>query len=266
MEEIPEIPELTELRYFPYPESSWIELKNAYTSCHYEKIIQTICAFLNTKGGYMIFGVNNDREITGVGLKGYDGFALKIDDIYHRNLITQEDGRTIDPKTITINLIKTQGDKNICVIRVRTEKGKTYCIAKDNTVWYRLNASNYKCRTLNVTYTRKEFEKAVKMETKRLKDTVSILVSDTRGYAKLASEIEAKAQEKAEEYEKEKRTMEAKIEKMQKEAEEERRRIEEKGTEEIHRIILKKKEIAEENIELSRISKWSIASLICGMR
>jgi predicted HTH transcriptional regulator len=280
-----ELPDLSEAEVFPYPESSWMELKNAYTSCHFEKILQTICAFLNTTGGYMVFGVSDDRGITGVQLKGYDSFALKIDDIYHRGLITHDDGKHIEPHAVTVSLVKTGLDKHICVVRVVTDlSAKMYSIAKDNTVWYRLNASNYRCRTLSVVYTRKEFEKAVKAETKRLRESVATLVTDTRGYAKLAAEAEATSQALAEEYAREKCHSDAVIECLRKELEEARKKLEtpsetetlrkaleanmkmhESLTSALHESIIKHKKEVEYRVEVSRLEPSVWSSLLCGV-
>ena len=47
-------------------ESDQLEFKSSFG----KEVIETLCAFANTKGGYVLIGVSNTNQITGLNLSG----------------------------------------------------------------------------------------------------------------------------------------------------------------------------------------------------
>jgi len=50
---------------YPHPESVQLEFKKSYHINQLDKYRETVCAFLNTAGGHIIFGITNDCVIIG---------------------------------------------------------------------------------------------------------------------------------------------------------------------------------------------------------
>jgi predicted HTH transcriptional regulator len=142
--------ELMTLTYFPYAEGKQYEFKQAFNEYRQninrstaERIEQTICAFLNSDGGYIVCGIRDeDRAIIWMDLTPYqlDEILLKIDNIYHGKMIY-----TTDLEDITIHNIQTKvlekGGKYLIIIKVEPYSDKEYRTYEYK--WYRLNASNY---------------------------------------------------------------------------------------------------------------------------
>ncbi len=125
-----------------------MEFKEGIVSCPNEKIHATICAFLNNKGGHLVFGVTDTGQIRGLrgAPKDFDAQLLRLDNMYHLKMITLENGDPISPGTIQTALVTASSgglEKRIIVVTARPEEGKRYKL-RDGTMWYRLSASNYR--------------------------------------------------------------------------------------------------------------------------
>ncbi len=135
------------MEVFPYPEGKQFEYKNSLFIVN--KVLPTICAFLNSEGGYMIFGIDDETlQITGLKAttKDVDVFILEnIDKMFHQKLIvSQSDFSGIYPRNITTRVM-WKGPKVIIVVTIIPDEGVSYQL-NDGTVYYRANASNLKVR------------------------------------------------------------------------------------------------------------------------
>jgi predicted HTH transcriptional regulator len=133
---------------FKYSESNWLEFKQSINSCPIEKIIQTICAFLNTDGGYIIIGINDEEKIVGIKskTKEIDKFKLSIDNKISTNAIVYQDDKIISEKYISITDITNNKKQKFLLIKITPQEGKNYKLM-DGTVVHRLNASNRKIKS-----------------------------------------------------------------------------------------------------------------------
>ncbi len=152
-------PDLTNCTTFPIPECTHLEFKRGFNSCPQDKIIATLCALLNSGGGYLVVGVEDGtRTIVGFTAdKIMDFFLLAIDNIYHIGLIKNMNGLPLSVNTIKTSIVPAYNDKNVYVITTVPEDGAKYCL-KDGSVWYRLAASNYKQTAIQSVYTEQEMK------------------------------------------------------------------------------------------------------------
>ncbi len=138
------------LEFFPIPEGKHFEFKQSIKSI--DKLLPTICAFLNAEGGYIIFGViDNNRRICGLRInsKQVDDFILAhIDSIFqYKRIINQSTKEPINPEYIRTEVIKRDDTTYVIVIKiVSPDEDITYQIY-DGEVFYRLNASNMRIRS-----------------------------------------------------------------------------------------------------------------------
>ncbi len=142
--------ELKTMTHFPYPEGKQYEFKQAFNEYRHninrstsERIEQTICAFLNSEGGYIVCGIRDeDRALIWMDLTPYqlDEILLKIDNIYHGKMIYTTDLEDIKIHNIQTKILEKDG-KYLIIIKVEPDAGKEYRTYEYK--WYRLNASNY---------------------------------------------------------------------------------------------------------------------------
>lgn len=131
--------------FFKYSESNFFEFKSSI--CINNKISETICAFLNSRGGYMIFGIADDLKIDGIvnsTTKDIDNFILHIDNILHDNIIIGNHNNRIislNQENISVYKITNIYGKNIVVIKIIPSSMTSYQL-KSGNVYYRLSASN----------------------------------------------------------------------------------------------------------------------------
>ena len=136
---------------FPQLESNTLEFKETFTNLSNDKIHATLCGFLNSQGGYLVFGVEDSGRIKGLrgAPKDFDAYMLRLDNIYHLNMITEENGDKLSPSCILSKVIQVTPEKKIIVTTARPDPGKKYR-TRDGAMWYRLSASNY--RVQDVSY------------------------------------------------------------------------------------------------------------------
>lgn len=154
-----DFPKLDNCTAFPLPEGTCLEFKLSFNSSMAEKIIATLCGILNSGGGYLVIGVEDDtRRIVGIKTdKSMDNFLLMIDSIYHHHHIKKLDGSPVPLNTIKTGIVQAAGGKELLVVTITAQEGEKYTI-KDGTIWYRLAASNYKQTTIPTIYTEKEMD------------------------------------------------------------------------------------------------------------
>jgi predicted HTH transcriptional regulator len=145
---------------YPDIESSELEFKTNLVPG--DKIITPICAFLNTNGGTIICGIDDEtRKIKGIDKtsKHIDDFMLNIDTIYHLRKIISDTGKTLGPKNIQTTLVNQKDGKPVIIIKVMPDMDTKYQTANGN-IFYRVNASNYKINTTKM-YTEYEVQTKV---------------------------------------------------------------------------------------------------------
>lgn len=143
--DLPPFPDVRGLTVFPGMESNTLEFKQSLSNIIKNKCISTICAFLNSKGGYIVFGVEDvDRKIIGIDATPMemDQHLRWFDHMYHSKRITDGDGNMLNPGTLEAKIVNVSDDKFILVLKIKPESGQTYkCL--DGTTWHRLAASVY---------------------------------------------------------------------------------------------------------------------------
>lgn len=154
-----EFPKLDNCTTFPLPEGTNLEFKYGFTSSMSEKIIATLCGILNSGGGYLVIGVEDDtRRIVGIKTdKSMDCFLLMLDSIYHHNHLKKIDGTPVPLGTIKSGIVSAAGDKELLVVTINAEPDQKYTV-KDGSIWYRLAASNFKQTTMPAIYSEKEMD------------------------------------------------------------------------------------------------------------
>ncbi len=135
---------------FPYNESNNFEFKQSiHDDYDYNKYVETICGFLNTGGGYLIFGIADNLDTVGIniGQKRLDKFILKIDEIIRSNKIIGFNNETkefvkLSNTNIITKLITNKANNKFLIIQSIPEPNIKYQLA-EGTIYYRLGASNY---------------------------------------------------------------------------------------------------------------------------
>ena len=133
---------------FKFSESTMFEYKVAINQqSGFQKYLETICAFLNTKGGFLIFGINDNLNLSGLSMANsdIDKFILKIDNILSTNQII---GRTnnnttarLTPRNISIESIVNSSKKKFLIIKVVPSPDISYQL-DNGKKYFRLGASN----------------------------------------------------------------------------------------------------------------------------
>lgn len=72
---------------FPTPEGQQFEFKETWGACTTSKMHETICAFLNSAGGYLLYGIQDSGKILGISRDEADKILLRADDIFHTSKI-----------------------------------------------------------------------------------------------------------------------------------------------------------------------------------
>jgi hypothetical protein len=144
-------PDIQGLEIFPGRESNTMEFKLSLSNIIKNKCISTICSFLNSKGGYIVFGVEDkDRRIVGIDCSPaeLDEHLLWFDGLYHSKRITDIEGNKLKPGTLEVQTIKVAAAaaaavaRFVVVLTMTPEPGVSYK-CQDGTAWHRLAASVY---------------------------------------------------------------------------------------------------------------------------
>lgn len=133
---------------FKFSESTMFEYKVSINQqSGFQKYLETLCAFLNTKGGYLIFGINDNLNLSGLSMANadIDKFILKIDNILSTNQII---GRTnnntttrLTPRNLSVESILNSQKKKFLIIKVVPSPDISYQL-DNGKKFFRLGASN----------------------------------------------------------------------------------------------------------------------------
>jgi predicted HTH transcriptional regulator len=151
--DLPAIPSLAALQLFPFPEGKQFEYKKSLLPI--EKILPTICAFLNSDGGYLVMGIDDSSlQINGVKAnpKQVDIYiGTNIDVIFHGDLIiSQTNFQPPEHSQITTTVIEREPNTYVVIIAVRANENKFKLHNGD--LYYRVNVSNMKVKTERVYF------------------------------------------------------------------------------------------------------------------
>jgi len=106
-------------------------------------IIKTISAFLNTEGGTLLIGVDDEGNVLGLE-KDYSSFSKKNSDgflLTLTNLINQHLGKQIH-KYISLNIISIN-EKDVCIVAIHKSEKPVFIEKKDKEEFYiRASASS----------------------------------------------------------------------------------------------------------------------------
>jgi hypothetical protein len=134
---------------FSHTESDIFEFKESIVSKSFDKYLETICGFLNTKGGYLIFGIKDDLDLIGIKInqKNLDNFILRIDSIIGSSQIIGTDTITnefvkLQSSNIKVNQMINLTGKKFLVIKIFSKPNIKYQLA-NGIIYHRLGASNY---------------------------------------------------------------------------------------------------------------------------
>jgi predicted HTH transcriptional regulator len=141
-------PNIRGLDIFPGMESHTMEFKLSLSNSIKNKCFPTVCAFLNGKGGYIVFGVQDkDRRIVGLPntIEELNEELLWFDNFYHCKRIRDVSGQPLDPGVLMAHIIEVDSERRVLVATIRPIAGKKYR-CHDGSEWHRLAASIYKIK------------------------------------------------------------------------------------------------------------------------
>lgn len=209
---LPPLPTFHLWTHTTVPESTWLEYKENIPkeTEGIRKMEATVCGFLNTNGGYMVYGVRDiDGALVGVQATGklYDRFMLSIDSIFHSRTIINEafPSDPIPYSCIQTSTVTTREKKILLVITVTPPPSSSSSTSfgrfvARGIVWHRLNASNYRettdsiyQKTLALTTERDNLKR--KLEATRKEFALVAKASKTIEYQKMKIEEELHARE-----------------------------------------------------------------------
>jgi predicted HTH transcriptional regulator len=135
---------------FPHSENDVIELKESINFNHLSKYRETLCAFLNTSGGHLIFGIKDNLDVVGIRIhdKDLDEFICITDQIISDGLIVccyidnQDNFVKISCDALKTKIIVNSKNKRFFVITTNPSPNTEYQL-KCGSIFRRLNASNY---------------------------------------------------------------------------------------------------------------------------
>jgi len=132
---------------YPYPEGIQLEFKKTFHVNQHAKYRETICAFLNTNGGHIIYGILDNCIINGCTLPEIekDGILLFVDSIY--NILKTTNGENIPKHKIKVYFEEIAKDVYIIIISCYRSKDdiEQYQFLRGES-WIRMNASNMKTK------------------------------------------------------------------------------------------------------------------------
>lgn len=130
---------------YPFPECTQLEFKKTFHVNQHAKYRETICAFLNTNGGHIIYGVLDNCLINGYNLSDTekDNILLFIDATY--TILKTSTGETMSKDKIKVHFEEIAKNMFIIIISCyRNKNDDNHYQFLSGKSWVRMNASNMK--------------------------------------------------------------------------------------------------------------------------
>lgn len=134
---------------FPYNESDKLEYKEVFIDNGIKKYIETICGFLNSGGGKLIFGIKDNLQLVGLNLKPkqIDKCILRIDEIIRNKQIIGINKSTnkpinINPICIKPTILTNISGEKFLIVNIIPDENIQYQLLNGKS-YYRLGASIY---------------------------------------------------------------------------------------------------------------------------
>lgn len=130
---------------YPYPEGVQLEFKKNFHINQLAKYRETICAFLNTNGGHIIYGVLDNCIIKGCSIVDFEkDKILRYVDSMH-TIMKKNNGENIPNNCLKVYIEEIAKDLFIIIIscyKVDSIENQYQFLSGDS--WIRMNASNMK--------------------------------------------------------------------------------------------------------------------------
>ena len=138
------------------------------------KYKETLNAFLNSEGGYLLFGILDDGTISGVEDvtdDALDKFRLWVDSCFHSFIY--KDGESLNPAqvSLTITVHPTNTDAKVIIVHAKNTGKPFNIMTKSGTMHYRLNASNYKV-TVEPVYRKRDVKGMISVIQEQMQSTI----------------------------------------------------------------------------------------------
>lgn len=146
---------------FPNPEGQQFEFKETWGACTTSKMHETICSFLNSAGGYLMYGIQDSGKILGISRDEADKILLRADDIFHTSKILNiVSGKPPPAHTIrgslqrlctTLNNRPHPTERFLAILTVTNpDHNQTYRMTNGD-IMIRLSASNFRSKSTTLS-------------------------------------------------------------------------------------------------------------------
>jgi predicted HTH transcriptional regulator len=170
---------------YPFPEGTQLEFKKTFHVNQHAKYRETICAFLNTNGGHIIFGILDNCIINGNNLTDNekDHILLFIDSTY--TILKSSNGDSMTKDNIKIHFEEIAKYIYIVIISCYKNNDNNHYQFLGGDSWIRMNASNMKTNygrlysVHDVSMIKLKFHKKFENSIKKLKKEYSDCEKDT---------------------------------------------------------------------------------------
>jgi predicted HTH transcriptional regulator len=152
---------------FPSHENSYFEFKRNLQT--FETLSKAICGMLNRKGGYVVFGIDDEtHKICGVANipKLIDDFGLYIDRLVGSKVIITDNNQPLHPENLTIDLMPHPSGL-LVVLNITPLEGVQYKM-RDGAVYVRLNASTWNLKKEEQLFRSNDVEQIITSRTSDL--------------------------------------------------------------------------------------------------
>jgi hypothetical protein len=151
---------------FPWPEGQQFEFKETWGACTTSKMHETICAFLNSAGGYLIYGIQDSGKLLGISREEADKILLRADDIYHtKKIVHIETGKELTPSCVRGSIVRLcttlhtatgiqkpkPTERFLAILTIRSlDHNNTYRMICGDII-IRLSASNFRSKSTTLS-------------------------------------------------------------------------------------------------------------------
>ena len=146
---------------FPTPEGLQLEFKETWGACTTSKMHETICAFLNSAGGYLMYGVQDSGKIMGISRDEADKILLRADDIFHtKKILDCETGKEPPTSAIRGSILRLctiiqnkphPTERFLAMLSVRNSDHNVTYRMGNGDIMIRLSASNYRSKSTTMS-------------------------------------------------------------------------------------------------------------------